>query len=195
MNRRPCSPTPLPTVYCLPPTARRAAAGFTLIELMVVVVLLGIAIAIIMPRISRAMFASDIKLATRQLAALVQVTRDRAVRTHRLQYRLNYDLKEGELWVTYVSWSGEVVEDQRTLVRRRRWPGQIRLVDVITQLRGRREEDQELFTVFLPSGFIDRTLLHLTDGDVEFTLVIDSLTGRIQRHEGFIEELAAGTVG
>jgi type II secretory pathway pseudopilin PulG len=162
---------------------------------MVVVVLLGIAIAIVMPRLSRAMFASDIKLATRQFAALVQVTRDRAVRTHQLQYRLNYDLKEGELWVTYVARNGEVVEDKRTLTRRRRWPGEIRLVDVITQFRGRREKDQELFTVFLPSGYIDRTLLHLTDGEVEFTLVIDPLTGRIARYEGFIEEVAVGTVG
>jgi len=195
MNRRPFSSTPLPTAYCLPPTARRGAAGFTLVELMVVVVLLGIAIAIVMPRISRAMFASDIKLATRQLAALVQVTRDRAVRSHRPQYRLNYDLKEGEIWVTYIAPSGEVVEDERTLMRRRHWPGQIRLVDVITQFQGRREEDQDLFTVFLPSGYIERTLLHLTDGEVEFTLVIDSLTGRIQRHDGFIEEIAAGTVG
>jgi type II secretory pathway pseudopilin PulG len=131
---------------------------------MVVLVLLGIAMAIVTPRISRTMFASDIKLATRQLSALVQMTRDRAVRSHR-QYRLNYGVKEGELWVTYVAPSGEVVEEQHSLVRRRHWPGRVKVVDVITQFQGRRPDDQaETFTVFLPSGYIERSLLHVTDG-------------------------------
>ena len=201
-------PRVMQTRNALPPTSSRwtgaskdspsgsaGCSGFTLVELMVVVVLLGIAIGIVMPRINRAMFASDIKLATRQLAALVQVTRDRAVRTQRLQYRLNYGLKSGELWVTYVAGNGEMVEDEHALTRRRRWPGRIRLVDVITQFEGRRPDDQDRFTAFLPSGYIERTLLHLTDGDVEFTLVIDSLTGRIRRYDGFIEEIPTGQVG
>ena len=177
------------------PAGRNGCSGFTLVELMVVVVLLAIAIGIVMPRINRAMFASDTKLATRQLAALVQVVRDRAMRSHRPQYRLNYDLNSGELWVTYIAPSGEVVEDDHTLTRRRRWPGRIRLVDVITQFQGRRKGDQDHFTVFLPSGYIERTLLHLTDGDVQFTLVIEPLTGRIERRDGFVEEIATGTTG
>jgi prepilin-type N-terminal cleavage/methylation domain-containing protein len=176
-------------------SGRTGCSGFTLIEVMVVVVLLGIAMAVVAPRISRSMFASDIKLATRQLGALVQVTRDRAVRSHR-QYRLNYDLNTGELWVTYVAPSGEVVEDERTLVRRRRWPGRIRLVDVLTQFQGRRREDtSEVFTVFLPSGFIERSLLHVTDGDQRYTLVIDPLTGAVQRRDGFVEETATAGAG
>lgn len=177
------------------PAGSIGRSGLTLVEVMVVVVLLGITMAVVVPRISRTMFASDIKLATRQLSALVQVTRDRAVRSHR-QYRLNYDLKEGELWVTYVAPSGEVVEDERTLVRRRGWPGRVKLVDVITQFQGRLpDEDAERFTVFLPSGFIERSLLHVTDGDHEYTLVIESLTGRVERLDGYVEETATAGVG
>jgi type II secretory pathway pseudopilin PulG len=154
---------------------------------MVVVVLLGIAATMIMPRISRGFFASDIRLATRQVGALVRATRDGAVRTRR-QHRLNYDLKEGTLWVTSLQPSGELEEEKRSLIRRRHWPGRLKLKGVRTQFAGRRPEDTA-FTVFLPSGYVERTLLHLADGDAQHTLVIEPLTGAVYRTEGFVEEV------
>ncbi|RMF80518.1 MAG: prepilin-type N-terminal cleavage/methylation domain-containing protein [Nitrospirae bacterium] len=169
-----------------------AAAGFTLVEVMVVVVILGLMAGILAPRVVRPLFASDVRLATRRVAALVALVRDRAVRTHRV-YRLHYDPDHETLKVTYLAPSGEDKDDDGSLTGKQRLPGGVDLVDVITQFQGRRPEGSErnLFTTFLPNGYVERTLIHVRAGEERFTWIVEPLTGQVRRVEGFVEEVAA----
>jgi len=167
--------------------------GFTLVEVMVVVLILGLMAGIMLPRLMRPLFASDIRLATRRLASLTALVRDRAVRTHR-PYRLHYDRKKETLWVTYIAPSGEERDDDGSLTTKQRWPGKVDLVEVRTQFQGRRPEGSEetLFTTFLPNGYVERTLLHVRGDGAKYTLVIEPLTGQVRRLDGFLEEIPVG---
>jgi len=169
------------------------ACGFTLVEVMVVVLILGLMAGVMLPRLMRPLFASDIRLATRRLAALTALVRDRAVRTHQT-YRLHYDRQKETLWVTFLAASGEEQEDQGSLTATQRWPGAVDLVAVRTQFQGRQPEGSEenLFTTFLPNGYVERTLLHVQAEEAQYTLVIEPLTGQVRRLDGFLEEIPLG---
>ncbi len=158
-----------------------------------VVLILGLMAGVMLPRLMRPLFASDIRLATRRLASLTALVRDRSVRTHRT-YRLHYDREKESLWVTYVSPSGEEKEDEGSLTSKQRWPGKVDLVEVRTQFQGRRPEGSEetIFTTFLPNGYVERTLLHVQAEGDKYTLVIEPLTGRVRRLDGFLEEIPVG---
>ena len=159
-----------------------------------VVLIIGLMAGIMLPRLMRPLFASDIRLATRRLASLTALVRDRAVRTHRV-YRLHYDREKETLWVTTIAPSGEEQEENGSLIAKQRWPGQIDLVEVRTQFQGRRPEGSEetLYTTFLPNGYVERTLLHVQADEAKYTLVIEPLTGRVRRFDGFLEEIPVGT--
>ncbi len=191
---------PAPVTPCPPFSAPMSISavgrnrGFTLVEVMVVVLILGLMAGIMLPRLMRPLFASDIRLATRRLASLTALVRDRAVRTHRT-YRLHYDREKETLWVTYIAPNGEERKDEGSLTSKQRWPGKVDLVEMRTQFQGRRPQgsDENLFTTFLPNGYVERTLLHVQAEEAKYTLVIEPLTGRVRRLDGFLEEIPVGT--
>jgi general secretion pathway protein H len=60
----------------------RCAAGFTLIEIIVVLVVAGLLLALVPPRLSGALAAVEIRSAARELASALRYARSRAVSRH-----------------------------------------------------------------------------------------------------------------
>lgn len=86
---------------------RGPASGFTLIELMAVVVIMGLALSLVVPNLS-ATRASQLEDTSRSIADRIQLARERAIVTG-VPHRLWIDLEEGEYRVEWFA-----SEDQAT---------------------------------------------------------------------------------
>ena len=82
--------------------------GFTLIELVVVMVLIGVTMAFALPRLSNFVFSDPLKQTTRKLTLLITQTSRLAVRTSR-PYFLEYDSQTRRFKVLPVEKKEEVL--------------------------------------------------------------------------------------
>lgn len=153
--------------------------GFTLIELILVVFILGTAALLVAPRLS-SFGAGSLKGASRHFAGLIQYIAQESSVTKQ-SYRLYYDLRKGAYWVAVGQEAGEFVsyvETSDPLMGRRLLPKGISFEDVITAQQGRVTEG-EAFTQFYPVG-VDKSLIHLREGEERWTLEINPLTGGVR---------------
>ena len=80
------------------PKAKRLGAGFTLVELMVVVVILGLTISVTSVNYQRVIPRAKLNKTVRTLSNVLQSTRSEAI-TRNHEYRVIYDLDEHRFWV------------------------------------------------------------------------------------------------
>ncbi len=159
--------------------------GFTLIELSAVLLILAVLLAFLTPRF-RDLTEYQIKRNSRRLAGTIKYLFDEAAIRHSY-YRLNYDLKKGEYWVTYLDENKEFKEDPSILSSRVRLPGSIHFEDIVTQGRGKVYEG-EAFTQFFPHGWVEETIIHLGDErERHYSLLVMPLTGKVRIYDRYVE--------
>ncbi|MDD5722758.1 MAG: GspH/FimT family pseudopilin [Syntrophales bacterium] len=90
------------------PLKRCDTGGFTLLELIVVLIIIGIASALVVPRIVGGMGSLDVKAASGKVAASLRYARSQAV-SRKVQYAAVFDLEHNRL--TIVS-SGEGADEK-----------------------------------------------------------------------------------
>lgn len=163
-------------------------AGFTLIEIGLVILIIGVMLGLIVPRL-RDRSHYELVSHARKLAVTFRFLRNEAILNGRT-YRLNYDLNQQRYWVT----SAEVVDDlsafvQETgvLARGVTLPPPIRLSDVALPMVAGKIMEGVAWTHFYPDGYVDLTVLHMDNGTEAFTLRVDSLTGRVYVTAGYQE--------
>lgn len=89
----PCLPPPPP-----PPLRRlRPAAGFTLLELLVVVAVTGVAAAILFPPLQRASSATRVELASGEIVGALRLARSEAVK-RRIHVAVRFEADGGDRW-------------------------------------------------------------------------------------------------
>ncbi len=116
---------------------------------------------------------------------MVRYVYDQATAKKRL-YRLNYDLKEGELWITFLNDEGEYVDDQSMLGRRRKLPLGIQFEDIATPAE--KVKEGQTYTQFFPSGLVDKAIIHLrTDDGAQLSVLIQAISGRVVIEPGYRE--------
>jgi general secretion pathway protein H len=153
--------------------------GFTLIELSIVLLILGIAISFLIPRLRNVDNAALTSSAARLATTSRYLYEEAAFR--RRPMRLNFDLDKHSYWVTVLNDDPDdpefVVEDSE-LARPVSLPGTVTFADVALPATGVVHEGT-VFAEFQPEGYVDPLVVHLTNARHEFaTLAIDPLTGR-----------------
>ena len=160
------------------------SSGFTLVELVVVVAILGVMAGAIIPRLTGAGGATKLRVPARQLLALARYARNYAV-TRCRECRLRMDgaaqcfggLRAGEEGETE-----EVLAIEGPAARPVLLPPNIRFGRVrIAEAKGGEQQD---FITFRPDGGCDGAIVEITDGRFTYSLVIPPDTGRPRLVEG-----------
>ena len=166
--------------------------GLTLVELSIVILLLSFILLLSIPRYGDVLGGQRLKSSGHLITGMVRYVYDQATAKKRI-YRLNYSLKEGELWVTFLDDVGEFVEDFSPLGRRRKLLAGIRFEDIVTPRE--KVKEGQTFTQFFPTGLVENAIVHLrTDDGDQLTLFLHPLSGRVTIEQGYREEkgVAAG---
>jgi prepilin-type N-terminal cleavage/methylation domain-containing protein len=175
-----------------PDTARRGRAplgqaGFTLLELALVLLIIGIMVVVAYPKF-RNLGGGDVKMEARTLIGRIQALYGEATFTRRT-YRLVYDLDAQRYWGEMKTGDDQYQPVDRTFMAPVALPDGVKLKDVITERAGKLGEGKA-YTYFLPLGRADYTTIHLAAKDgPELTLFVTPLTGRVTVEDGYKEDL------
>jgi len=157
--------------------------GYTLIELAVVVFLIGLMLALAVPRIRDAFVEDGLKTAARQLTGAVKELRNDAVR-EQVDYVLQFDLGEGKFWHYSVDMTPEKKEEMKG--RSVPFPTGVKIADVYHTSDAKTSEGEAQVNIF-KKGYVQPTVIHLLKGEKYFTLVISPFLTGIEVYEGYMD--------
>lgn len=157
--------------------------GFTLIELIVVMVLISTVTAFTLPKIRSSLFTNQLTATARQFIGLVAEVGQQA-RVQRIPVELRFDRKEHAFTTSSAgknSGDGKVSASSAVRV-----PESVEVVDVATAGNGRKNQG-DLVIQFSSRGYVDKTAVHLRDDDgEELTVILSPFLGVTRVLEGYV---------
>lgn len=158
-----------------------SSEGFTLIEVAIVVVIMGIFFSLSLPRLMGVLEEEELKGAARSLGAYIQYIYDQSV-LQKEEIFLHISLDKDEYWAEVVK-GGE----SSSLGEKKRLPQGITFEDVISPLRGKIREGEISF-LFSPLGMSERGIVHLEDERGKVFSLLLYLTGEFAIYNRYVEE-------
>jgi len=160
--------------------------GFTLIELMVVIVVLGVMMTLIIPQLGN-IGDANLKRSARHLTGMVRFLRDEA-QAKKTVYRLRFDIPGNKYWTEELTMAPEGAMEfkpaQSAMSSEGSLSGRTSFKDVRV---GSHPDDP--FILFTPDGWVEKAFIHLRNSDDKvFTLIVKPLTGDTDLREGEVEE-------
>ena len=150
--------------------------GFTLIELIVVISLIGLMLFFSLPRLQNNPFIDDSKKSARWLIGKIQLLKESAIRDQK-QYLLHFDLDSGRIWETNESMSQE---DQETAVLNSyALPEDVRIIDVQYPAKEKITSGQTEIA-FYKAGYTDKAFVHMQEGETYLSFLIEPFLSNVQ---------------
>jgi prepilin-type N-terminal cleavage/methylation domain-containing protein len=169
--------------------------GFTLLELLVVILIIGMFAAFAAVRLDGAVSGGDLRLASRMIIGEIRALRGKAAHTHRTQ-QLTFDIDKQYFYPVLEEVEkeetafGDIEKDDKETDSRRKLPEGVFFEDVAI-LSKDKIQNGEATILFFPDGTIERSLIHLrNEKDGVYTLEINPLTGAVKIHDRYIEQKA-----
>jgi prepilin-type N-terminal cleavage/methylation domain-containing protein len=173
--------------------ARRAAPGFTLLEIAVVIFIMGLMLTLALPYIGGFRYAK-LKSETRRLAGRASFLFDEAA-GQKVVLRLVFDIDRNGYYVarldpfavTPANVAPSFAPDHSPGTHPVLLPPDVRIRDVTVEGIGTYDRGQ-VFCQFYPEGYVDATVVHLMDdsGNV-MTLAFNPLTGQVAVAAGDVD--------
>lgn len=158
--------------------------GYTLIELIVVVVLIGLMMTLTIPRFQTTIVTDDLKSTTRKMVGMIKGLRDEAIREQKV-YILHFDLESNRFWIDSTAMNEE--ERARAAEMATPFPQGVRVLDVWFSGKGKKMTGQTAIR-FNRKGYVQPSVVHLgSDDGREFTLVLSPFLGRVKVYETYVE--------
>jgi prepilin-type N-terminal cleavage/methylation domain-containing protein len=168
--------------------------GYTLIELSVVVLLIGMMLLIAVPRVRDTLLNDNLKAAARHLIGAVRELRSESVR-EQTDYLLHIDLNNQSFW----SYPADTTAEKQAELRKGafRFQEGVRIADV-RQADEIGRTDGETVIRFFRQGYAEPAVIHLAKDERTFTLVFNPFLQTVTVYEKYVdfsfnqEEHAAG---
>jgi prepilin-type N-terminal cleavage/methylation domain-containing protein len=155
--------------------------GFTLIELIVVIALIGLMLFFSLPRLQDNPFLDNVKESARWLIGTVQALKESAIRDQK-QYSLHFDLDSGRIWETNESMTAD--EQQSAALDSVALPEDVRLIDIEYPEKGKIDSGITEIT-FYKEGYTDKALVHLQDGETYLSFLIEPFLSEVRLFEEY----------
>ena len=167
----------------------RDERGFTLVELAMVILVLGIVMAMVMPRFTGTLERQQLRSTINVVHGTVRYLQAYAALTKRV-YRLTFDLDRQVMSVCH--YEGEICTPEASReLRDYVLPANVRILDVVSP-QGTKTRAGEAATHFHPTGLAEPSIIHLvTDSNQKATLVIEPFAGRVKVFDDYVEQKAS----
>jgi len=171
-----------PLASRLEPRACLSTAGFTILEIIIVLFLLVGLLGIVLPRIS---LGENLGSVGRRMVGTVRSLQSLAMSTQKT-IRLYVDMDRGVYWPVILDGNQEKVPTDPAWATPLTLPETIRFSDILVS-QGKKESGRvELF--FYPTGRIDPATMHLVDASSNMlAIAIEPVTGAIRLSDERIE--------
>ena len=153
--------------------------GFTLLELIVVMALLGIMLIFTVPRFNETLFLDEAKTNSRWIIGKIQALKEAAIRNQK-QYSLHINLDTEQFWETDASMSAEDLEN--AALNASSLPSGLKIADIEYPIHGKINSGQADIT-FYKNGTSDKVLIHIQDGDQYESYLIEPFLTEVTRYE------------
>lgn len=178
----------LPTFFLRAPSPEPRAcrsAGFTLLELLIVMLLLSLTAALVLPRLPAGNSAA-LKNSARSTAALLRYLGERSAGSKQV-YRLHVNISENTLRVTRKLPSGDELPPDDPLLARTVLEGGVTIADLQSPRLGKVTEGEVLLD-FGAAGLSEFVTLHLNSpGGESFTVAGFPVNGKVKLLAGYQE--------
>ena len=161
-----------------------SSKGYTLIELTIVIVLIGMMLAVSIPRFRYSLLTDNLKSVTRRMIGVVKEIRNDAVREQKA-YFLYFDLDANKVWVE----SQGMAQEEKEMIRERAYtlPEDTRIMDVWRKDWGKQAHG-EVAIVFTKKGYVQHIVIHLSAEDGRrFSLILSPFLGTIKSHDTYVD--------
>jgi prepilin-type N-terminal cleavage/methylation domain-containing protein len=156
--------------------------GFTLLELIVVISLLGIMLVLTVPRFHETLLLDERKTNSRWIIGKIQSLKEAAVRNQK-RYILHIDLDSERFWETDESMSPEAIEN--AAVNADALPSGLKITDIEYPIHGKINSGQAEIA-FYKNGFSDKVFIHVQDGETHISYLIEPFLSEVSRYETYI---------
>jgi prepilin-type N-terminal cleavage/methylation domain-containing protein len=155
--------------------ALRSSAGFTLLEMLIALFLLGGVLVVVLPRIS---FEEDLRSTGRKLVGVLRTVQGQAA-TDQTPLRLYLDLDQGLYWMMVIEGKEERLPLNPAWKVPRRLPESVRLTEV--SIGQDKRMSGRVGVTFFPNGRIEPVTMYFMDNKNDLLgISVDSLTGTIR---------------
>ena len=160
------------------------SGGFTLLELMVVMVLISLMTAFAVPALRSTLFSDQLKSSTRKILGLVSEASQEAVK-QQSEYSLYFDLDQNS--ISSNTGLEEETDDRLQEGKESSLPDAVSVVDVVSAHGGKQSEGEAVIR-FSRKGYVDKTLIHLRDEDGrDMTIMLSPFLGVTRVFDSYVE--------
>lgn len=162
--------------------------GFTLLELLVVLVIIGVVTVFVAPKMAGSLANMNLKTASREISASLRYARDRAVSSQQ-PWMARFDLEKGELAIKPKKDESEKREEEPEELERKghggeryELPGSVRIEKAVV---GEEEMDSGSFEfLFFPSGSSSGgRIVLINEREWRSSIEADFVTGLVKVHD------------
>ena len=157
--------------------------GFTLIELIVVISLIGLMLFFSLPRLQINPFLDESKKSSRWLIVKIRTLKESAVRDQK-QFTLHLDLDSGRMWDTNESMSQEDIES--AVLNSYDLPANVRIIDVEYPVKGKISSGQTKIE-FSKAGYTDKAMIHIQEDEKYQSILIEPFLPMVQLFEKYAD--------
>lgn len=163
----------------------RNRGGFTLLEIILVIVILGMVAALVAPRL-RPAAEDEVRRAARSVATAIRYLNDRAITTGN-RYRMSIVFAEHGFKAVHILPDESEEAPSEDFLQKTVLPEKVVIEDVLTERLGKLT-DGEATLNFGSGGLANFAAIHLKGADRSMTVFAYPASGKVNVVEGYLEQ-------